>query len=196
MKTRILKTKGDWEEVVDDCRHTMNKEPLGHEPSDKFKKSILIAEHSPIRDIIIKWAWDNMPHWVTVHFARHKFEKFIASQRTDRTGIDRHVLPQDTPQNFIAEANVQSLIDLARKRLCFHASPETREYMEDLKQEITDSVDKNIGDVLVPNCIYRGGCPEQKGCKLYESFVKKYGQISDIQERYDLYNKDFKERKE
>lgn len=50
-KTKILKIKGDWEEIVNDCRATVKKPPLGKEPSTKFKKDILIAEHSPIRDM-------------------------------------------------------------------------------------------------------------------------------------------------
>ena len=29
MKTEILKIKGDWEEVVNDCRATVGKEELG-----------------------------------------------------------------------------------------------------------------------------------------------------------------------
>ena len=67
MKTEILKVKGDWLEVVNDCRATVGKECLNKEPSQKFKRDILMAEHSPIRDIIFKWQWKDMPHWVTVH---------------------------------------------------------------------------------------------------------------------------------
>ena len=55
MKTEIIKIKGDWEEVVNDCRATVGKDELGHEPSAKFKRGILIAEHEPIRDIWFKW---------------------------------------------------------------------------------------------------------------------------------------------
>lgn len=65
--TDIQKIKGDWEEVCSDCRSTVGKPPLGKEPSDKFKRSILIAEHSPIRDIHVKWKWENIPSWVATH---------------------------------------------------------------------------------------------------------------------------------
>lgn len=57
LKTEILKIKGDWIEVASDCRSTVGKPPLNHEPSVDFKKKILIAEHSPIRDISVKWTW-------------------------------------------------------------------------------------------------------------------------------------------
>ena len=37
-KTRIIKIKGDWNEVLNDCRFTVGKNDLLKEPSDKFKK--------------------------------------------------------------------------------------------------------------------------------------------------------------
>lgn len=108
-KTEILKIKGDWVEVASDCRSTVGKPPLDHEPSVDFKKKILIAEHSPIRDISVKWTWHGIKSWVATHWSRHKFEKYIKSQRSDRTGIPRDKLPQDAPVDFTGEANVQSL---------------------------------------------------------------------------------------
>ena len=193
MNTEIIKVKGDWEEVVNDCRATVGKEELGKEPSEKFKKSILISEHSPIRDLTIKWRWSNIKSWVATHWVRHKWECFVKSQRSDRTGIPRDKLPQDTPVTFTGEANIQHLIDTARKRLCFTASPETREYIEDLKVTIHDRVDENIANVLVPNCIYRCGCPEPNGCRFFKDFLLLYDDqpIYDIQTRYDIYNKIF-----
>lgn len=192
MKTEIIKIKGDWQEVVDDCRTTVGKESLGKEPSKKFKIDILIAEHSPIRDIIIKWRWKKIPYWVTGHWARHKWEKFVSTQRTDRTGIDRSKLPQDEPQTFVGEANTQHLIDTHRKRLCYTASPETRKYAEDFKM-VLHGEQPEISDVLVPNCIYRCGCPEIDGCKWYEKIVKIHPELrsTDIRVRYDTYNKIF-----
>ena len=38
MNTKILKIKGDWEEVVDTCRATSGKGSLGHELSEDFKR--------------------------------------------------------------------------------------------------------------------------------------------------------------
>lgn len=195
--TEILKMKGDWEEVVNDCRVTVGKDELGHEPSDAFKRSILIAEHSPIRDISIKWRWKDMPHWVTVHWVRHKWEKFVRTQRSDRTGIPREKLPQDEPQTFVGEANCQHLIDTARKRLCYTASPQTRRYAEDLKITLRP-VQPELSDVLVPNCVYRGGCPEMHVCKFWEDFTKWAlfeAEVpifsATIPERYAAYNRFF-----
>lgn len=198
--TEILKIKGDWEEVVNDCRSTVGKGELGHEPSKGFKRSILIAEHTPIRDISVKWRWKDMPHWVTVHWVRHKFEKFVRTQRSDRTGVPREKLPQDEPQTFVGEANTQHLIDAERKRLCRKASPVTRRYAEDLKLELYFH-QPEISDVLVPNCVYRGGCPEIDGCSFWSDFVKWCSremcidvQLCTIHERYKLYNVYFGEK--
>ena len=188
--TEILKIKGDWQEVVDDCRATVGKESLGKEPSKSFKRKILLAEHSPIRDISVKWRWRDMPHWVTVHWVRHKWEKFVQTQRTDRTGVPRDKLPQDEPQTFTGEANTQALIDTMRKRLCYQASKETREYAEDFKRTLHE-VEPEIADVLVPSCVYRCGCPELMACGAFQKMMKHTdGAIgsTNIQERYDAYN--------
>lgn len=196
MKTEIIKIKGDWEEVVNDCRATVGKSELGKEPSEAFKRKILISEHSPIRDIQIKWRWDNIKSWVATHWVRHKWECFVRTQRTDRTGIDRDELPQAAPVTFTGDANTQALIDTMRKRLCRQASIDTRHYAEDLKLAIHD-VEPEIGDVLVPNCVYRGGCPELTPCGVWSRLIKETnGAIltSNIQERYDLYNAIFYER--
>ena len=198
MKTEILKIKGDWQEVVDDCRTTVGKQSLGREPSAAFKRSVLIAEHSPIRDIAFKWRWKDMAHWVTVHWVRHKWEKFVRTQRSDRTGTDRSKLPQDEPQTFVGEANVQHLIDTMRKRLCRQASPETRAYAEDLKVAVSQ-VEPEIGAVLVPNCVYRCGCPEMGECGYWNRLMERTGGgilTGDIQERYDLYNAAFMEARD
>jgi hypothetical protein len=192
MKTEIVKIKGDWQDVVDDCRTTVGKDSLGKEPSKKFKREILISEHSPIRSLSVKWKWVNIPSWVATHFSRHKWECFIKTQRTDRTGTDRNKLPQDAPVIMSGDANTQHLIDMARKRLCYMASPETRKYMEDLKRAIND-VEPEVAEVLVPNCVYRCGCPEPGGCGWYDKAVSKHLNLNstDIQKRYDTYNEVF-----
>jgi len=190
MLTKIEKIKGDWTEVMNDCRFTVGKPPLDKEPSVAFKKAVLMAEHSPIRDIMIKWVWEKMPHWVTVHWVRHKWEKFVRTQREDRTDIPREQRTQVEPQDMKGDANVQALIDSMRKRLCRQASPETRMYAEDLKAAIHE-VQPEISNVLVPNCVYRGGCPEMQNCGFFKYFLNNVGLDhvpSDLQARYDEYN--------
>lgn len=202
MNTKILKVKGDWQEVVDDCRNTVSKPPLGKEPSAQFKQGILIAEHSPIRDISIKWKWSGIKSWIATHWVRHKWECFVSTQRDDRTGRDRDSKPQSAAVDFVGDANAQALIDTMRKRLCHQAHRETREYAEDLKAAIRD-VEPQIADVLVPNCVYRCGCPEMTPCgewyRICSYCWNKYGMdISalGIAERYKIYNEYFDEVRE
>lgn len=201
MKTEITKIKGDWMEVASDCRSTVGKPPLDHEPSTEFKRKILIAEHSPIRDISVKWTWRGIKSWVATHWSRHKFEKYIKSQRSDRTGIPRDKLPQDAPVDFTGDANVQALIDTMRKRLCRQSSTETRQYAEDFKAALHE-VEPEIADVLVPQCVYRAGCAEMKPCGDGKCFFdvlidQTAGAVATthIQERYDAYNEFFYERR-
>lgn len=199
MKTEILKQKGNWNEVMNDCRNTVSKEALEKEPSVDFKKRLLISEHSPIRSISFKWAWQSIPSWIATHFSRHKWECFISTQRTDRTGVDRNKLTQDQLVNFIGEANIQQLIDTMRKRLCFCSADETRQQAEYLKESI-EGIDSLIARVLVPNCIYRCGCPEGRCNCLFSRFMDYCNKTKDInnmslQERYDLYDEFIKQEK-
>ena len=190
MKTKILKIKGDWQEVVDDCRATVGKESLGKEPSHEFKRKILLAEHSPIRDLSVKWVWQSIKSWVATHWVRHKWECFVRTQRDDRTDIPRDKLPQDAEVSFTGDANAQALIDTLRKRLCFQAHPETVQYAQDLKRVLRE-VEPELSDVLVPNCVYRCGCPEMQTCGIWEQWMRKTGGrigTSHIQDRYDVYN--------
>ena len=89
---------------------------------------------------------------------------------------------------------MQALIDTMRKRLCYQAAPETRQYAESLKAEIFQ-YDPHIAKVLVPNCVYRGGCPEPNCCKEWHRFliwvnsqhIDIVRNMESIALRYDLY---------
>lgn len=197
-KTEILKIKGDWEEVVNDCRATVKKPPLGKEPSTDFKRRILMAEHSPIRDITVKFRWNYIPYWVAMHWKTHHWESRVNSQRNDRQKeYDRTKAPQDVPVDFIGDANVQNLIDTWRKRLCRQAAPETQRYAEDFKETLYEQ-EPEIASVLVPNCVYRGFCPEMYPCGWWDTFATRLCRedLLDGQKRYAKYNEWFaKQRK-
>ena len=195
-KTEIMKVDVDWVAIKNECRNTVNKEFTDGEPSEKFKKDILKSEHSPIRLAQFRFRWEGIKSWVSVHFARHwlGWDKWISTQRDDRTGEDRDSARQDTPVNMDVNANVQALINVARYRLCQGcAHPQTRAHMVSLKFAIKDAGQKEISDVLVPNCVYRCGCPEINPCPFFDTFAKiandEYVNLLDIQQRYDLYNK-------
>lgn len=184
----------DWVRVKNHCRTTDNKEFTEKEPSELFKKKLLISEHSPIRLIEYDWTWRGMPYWVHAELARHKFEKFISTQRDDRVqnDIPRGKKPQDAPVNFDGYANQQNLIDAWRKRLCFKATREARSYAVSFKMALKAAGYEAEAAVLVPNCVYRCGCPEFTACGFFEKFLREAHDssfnITDIEERYRLYN--------
>lgn len=205
MKTRFNWIGNDWKRIKNHCRTTVNKKFTDNEPSAEFKKKLLISEHSPIRLLEIDWTWENIKSWVSVHWTRHKHEKFVSTQRDDRKEheISRDDMPQGTPVVMDNYANAQQLIDIFRKRLCYQASPETREYAEDFKMAIRE-IEPELSDVLVPNCVYRNGCPEFEMCKerIFAEFLNwvmdKEGSLTKmfkVEERYRLYNEWFYERR-
>lgn len=199
--TKFNEIIADWKRVKNHCRTTVNKEFTDKEPTEAFQRKLLISEHSPIRLIEFDWTWTNIKYWVSTEWSRHKFEKFISSQRNDRQGkYDRNEARQDSLVNFDGYANMQNLIDAWRKRLCFQATKEARELAEEFKNELSKTHPAEAA-VLVPNCIYRGGCPEMLPCGYFSVFIgwcEKKGKLSlltDIQSRYDLYNEFFSEIK-
>ena len=199
MKTKFEFVTNNWRLVKNACRTTVGKQFTEKEPSNEFKKKLLISEHSPIRLLEFYWHWESVKYWVAMEWARHKNEKFITSSRNDRQNMfDRNKAPQDAPVNFDGYANMQNLIDAWRKRLCYQATKEARELAEDFKSELANT-NKAESDVLVPNCIYRCGCPEIKPCGLFIKFAdycKEHNvDMFDIQQRYDAYNTFIGEKK-
>lgn len=60
--------------------------------------------------------------------------------------------------------NAQALINMARKRLCHKAHPETRLLMEHIK-DCMKPVDPDLARYMVPECVYRGDvCHELRPC--------------------------------
>lgn len=195
----------DWKRVKNHCRTTDNKDFTEVEPTETFKKKLLISEHSPIRLLEFDWSWKSIAYWLSTEWSRHKFEKFISTQRDDRLPglIPRGKKPQDAEVNFDGYANMQNLIDAWRKRMCNAATPEARELAEDFKATLHETHPLE-SDVLVPNCIYRFGCPEFKMCqqRLFLEFLDWAeethpgdGKLYNLQTRYDWYNEFFYEKR-
>lgn len=184
--TRLECVKPDWIRVVNAARRTVGKKPIYYEPSDKFKKKILLAEHSPIRLLEYDFTWDDIRQWVTAHFVRHHegCEKFVHTQREDRRdiGIPRDKLPQGSLNDMDMTCNAQSFINISRKRLCGCASPETR-HAWTLVKEYMKEFDPMLASAMVPECIYRGFCPEFDKCcgycntEKYKKDLEEYRKI-------------------
>jgi hypothetical protein len=175
--------------VVNAARRTWGKKPISHEPSDKFKKKILLAEHSPIRLLEYDFTWEDIRQWVTAHFVRHHegCEKFVHTQRTDinpnLAGLDRDALPQGLLNDMDMACNAQSFINISRKRRCNCASKETRQAWEAVMAYLKE-VDPILESKCVPECVYRGFCPEFDRCCGYantEAYRKRLEEYRKIE---------------
>lgn len=152
-----------WQRALNAARRTIGKLPIDKIPSQSWEAKMILAEHSPIRLVEYDWTWEDIKQWVTTHLVRHHngCEKFVHSQRGDRRKLDvpRDELPQGSLNDMDMTANVQAIINISRKRLCSCASPETREAWRQVIEEIR-KVDPVLADKCVPECLYRGFCPE------------------------------------
>ena len=177
-----------WKRALNAARRTIGKKPLDKEPSDSWKAKMLLAEHSPIRLVEFEWTWNGIKQWVTTHIVRHHegCEKMVHSQRGDRRAIleeygveTRDELPQGAVNDMDMTANAQALINISRKRLCSCASSETRAAWKQVQEAIRE-IDPIMAEKMVPECIYRGFCPEfMNPCGYsktpqFEEALKKY----------------------
>lgn len=200
--------RADWRRVLNAARRTRGMKPLDKEPSDVFKKKILLAEHSPIRLLEYDFTIEDIRQWVTVHLVRHHegCEKFVSTQRQDinekieqmtrkviellgEAGMlndgwrERDYMFQGSENVMDMTCNAQAFINISRKRLCFGCpSKETREAWE-IVIEMLSSVDPILAEKCVPECVYRGFCPEfDRTCgysktEAYEVRIAKYRSI-------------------
>lgn len=205
--SRMECVKPDWIRVVNAARRTWGKKPINHEPSDKFKRKILLAEHSPIRLLEYDFTIENIRQFVTVHLVRHHegCEKFVHTQRQDindeiekitkkvievltDAGIthegwrERDYLFQGQGNDMDMTCNAQAFINISRKRLCNCASKETKEAWS-IVIEMLKEVDPILAEKCVPECVYRGFCSETDRCcgyvntKAFQKRLEEYRRI-------------------
>lgn len=191
MKTKIIKFDVNWDFIKEACMRTIGKE-TGKSPTDEWKKKILVCQHSPIRRGNISWKWEDIPYCNMGHFVRHHVgcTPYVSTSRSDRTGIDRTKRKQTDSVSMEMDANIQSLIDMAGRRLCLCSDKTTREYMEDLINAIRE-YDEIVAWRLVPQCVNYGGCIEKFGnCKYFDSFAQELTkeELIDPIKRLDKYD--------
>lgn len=147
-----VKSLGGWDRVVDAVRLTVHKESLGKEPSGEFKRSILLEEHSPIMLLEFEVELRGVEQSLSVHLVRHFMgvNWFVGTSRED-------------PVDMKCVLNALDLINISRRRLCSKADPETRKVWREVVEAVR-AVDPYVASCCVPNCVYRGRCPEMQGC--------------------------------
>lgn len=181
----------NWKKIKSACMTTISKEGGDKEPSHEWKRKLLLCEHSPIRRGVVSWKWPQIPYAISTHFARHHegCEKFVGTERADRTGVDRETRSQMNYVPMEMDANLQAIINISYKRLCTSADPVTRQYWLSVLLAIRE-YDEDIFYACVPQCVRCGGCPEYTNCgfydKLAEGLTKE--QLTDVHKRYDAYN--------
>ncbi len=132
----------------------------------------LVSEHSPIRAAELKIKVRRLNYFTHVHFRTHVHTlHFVKTSRPDRTNRAQRSL--DDTVNHTMIVNAQALIDMMRKRLCRPpiVAPETHKVAMAIAMKLRQAPDplmRMMGVVLVPNCVYRAGCPEgERTCGWY-----------------------------
>lgn len=75
--------------------------------------------------------------------------------------------------NLSILVNAQSLIDMAKLRLCNMASPETRQVFSAIKEKINE-IDPELASMMVRKCVYRNGlCGEPRCCGFQSTSIFK-----------------------
>ena len=191
-KVTITDFNIDWKKIKSGCMTTISKEAGPKEPSSAWKRKLLLCEHSPLRRGEVSWKWEAIPYAISTHFARHHIgcEKFVATEREDRTGVPREERSQMNPVMMEMDANIQALINISAKRLCTSADPTTRKYWKAVLEAIREH-DEDIYWACVPQCVRCGGCPEYTNCGFYENLMKDEPMETQMSlvKRYDAYNK-------
>ena len=165
MKIEIQRVTS-WKDVLNAARFTQRKQPLDKEPSTKFKKNIIKAEHSPLRCLMFNIDFYDIPRYVSDHLVRHVHaQPFVSTGRSD-------VLKENPPReeqrmtdlyNMRLFLNAQEIIAISRVRLCTKAEKETRRIWGEVISQLRD-IEPELAAACVPNCIYRGHCPEIQSC--------------------------------
>lgn len=188
---RITDFYVNWMRIKGACMTTISKQ-AGKEPTVEWKKKLLLCRHSPIRRGTVSWKWENIPYAISTHFVRHHegVEKFVGTERTDRTNVDRETRSQMNCVPMEMDANLQGLINISEKRLCMCADPTTRKYWEAVIEEIR-KYSEIVSWSNVPQCVRCGGCVEPfSNCSFYKNLMKDISleDQQDVMRRYDIYN--------
>ena len=167
MQVDIIKypTEEDWLLVKKCTLVTVGKE-TDKPATEEFKRKMLRARHSPIRELKFVFHLKDIPYWVSVHLCRHiHAQPYVKSQRNDRQdGYDRTKAPQDAPVDMMWSMNAEELITIANKRLCSLASVETRALVLMICLQVI-KLCPEFENELVPMCERNGGvCYEMFPC--------------------------------
>lgn len=163
----------DWTNISKSARMTIGTESVETTVSEKVKLKYLISEHTPIRLGFLDITFRNIHYSTAMHIRTHNAGithediYIVESGREDILAL-RKEHKRNTLVNMTFRANLQSVINVSRARLCRKAHEDTRRLWE-RAVFIIKVLEPELEKVLVPNCVYRGFCPEFKPCGYSES---------------------------
>ena len=193
MKVKVISANINWLDIKNACRQTISLKSSEKEPSDEWKRKLLIARHSPLRLGQVLVQVDDIPFYVMGHLVRHHIgcTPFVSTSREDRTGVPRNERKQTDLVSMQFFLNIESILNISEKRLCTCADIETIKVWKEILLAIKE-YDENIYWASVPSCVAHGGCIEQFGnCTYYEKLMQNSTkeEQTNLIKRYNLYNK-------
>lgn len=164
-------------EVLNGCRVTVWKDALDKEPSKIFMDKIYKAEHSPIRDKWFVIEITGIKYWLSTHFVRHSigYTPKVSTQRSDRLEYEgsRDERRQGELVNMNITLNAQAWINVSRKRICGQADIQAQQLWNAVVRKLK-KIDESLYKNCVPECIYRGFCPEMQQCNQCRTELEYY----------------------
>ena len=150
-------TEEDWLLAKQCTLVTVGKE-TNVPPTEKFKRDLLRARHSPIRELKFVFRLTDIPYCISVHLCRHVHaQPYVKTQRNDRQSeYDRDAAAQNAPVSMMWSMNAEELITIANKRLCMTAAEETRQVVRMICNKVIE-VCPEFKSELVPMCVRNGG---------------------------------------
>jgi len=188
-----------WKWVKEAALTTIHKNSIKEKdiPS-QWKKDILRSEHSPIRELKIRFKIKELMRWISDQIVRHKMgvEHYVGTMRSDRGNKPREEQTMADLTDIMQSYNAQSFTNFARTRLCVGCvNKETRELTKEIVQAVGE-LEPEVAFYCVPSCIYRGACKEKAfiKCNHFNSFLqsidssKREEMMFDIDKRYEAYH--------
>jgi hypothetical protein len=160
----------------------MHKDKL---PSLETWYRMILSEHSSHRAVKYRVYIEDIPFFAHVHLRTHHtgIEFHVYSSRDDdgtQEVTARDDLKQGDKISLFFDANVQAIINIARKRLCYKSHKVTQDILRNLRKSLMfegDAYDRILGLLLMPTCKWYGGvCAEPDPC----GKMGKVKKLSDI----------------
>ena len=152
IEAKITNFNVNWLSIKSACMTTISKQAGDKEPSQEWKRKLLICKHSPIRRGVISWKWEEIPYCISTHFVRHHegCEKFVGTERADRTKVkDRSERTQMDCVPMEMDANIQALMNISEKRDNLN-QVKSQLQAQEIEQKITNA-EKEQYNTLIKN---------------------------------------------